>query len=409
MSQPPRQPASVPPGRRRIEWQPGQRGLDKHLLPVADALAAEIGCRYSYEGDLTSSWNGMVFPCAIDLDWVLERFEFAPGIRLGVDRDGDAYIVDRRHRTQIVGIASGNADARGDLARLWQRRKLADVDVVGTAAAIRAKMLDPPPLFGPDGRQYIAERPGQERPFEHLLPVVEAEKSWGNTTSGTFMEDDVKTHRPYVDGAFWYGSLTLTFNKPLHVDRLVETFDFDPDIWVAVQGDRSAAVSDPRADVFIDGAAPWRWPRTGVWGVLAAWARGELRPKPAATGVRVGIAPVEGQSPSYLHLVPVLESLCASGARAVYTVRKDGPTGWLMFSFAGVSGFEQVLEHFEFGGEIEIGQAPGDEAYLIDHGTRAVIWNERADYSALVPYRSRHDRQFAWLEARGRLATKGTT
>lgn len=66
----------------------------------------------------------------------------------------------------------------------------------------------------PDKQRIQADSPG-EHPYDHLLPVIRAEKSWGNRADSTGWCHDPKL-----------GSWSLTMTRPLHVSRLRETFEF---------------------------------------------------------------------------------------------------------------------------------------------------------------------------------------
>lgn len=66
----------------------------------------------------------------------------------------------------------------------------------------------------PAKQRIQADSPG-EHPYDHLLPVVKAEKSWGNSVTMPGWERDPKL-----------GGWTLTMFRPLDVARLREMFDF---------------------------------------------------------------------------------------------------------------------------------------------------------------------------------------
>jgi hypothetical protein len=73
-------------------------------------------------------------------------------------------------------------------------------------------------MSDPDGRIPLSPpQPGDEHDWTYLQPVVDAELAWGNVANGGF------TPHGRGDGA------SLTFRKPLHMDRLRATFLF-PDI-----------------------------------------------------------------------------------------------------------------------------------------------------------------------------------
>jgi hypothetical protein len=63
-------------------------------------------------------------------------------------------------------------------------------------------------------KQRIQSVGDAERPYAHFQPIVEAEKSWGNRLLGDF------TYNPND------GQWTAYTWRPLHLDKLRETFDF---------------------------------------------------------------------------------------------------------------------------------------------------------------------------------------
>lgn len=63
-------------------------------------------------------------------------------------------------------------------------------------------------------KQEIAQDSPGEHPYDHLMPVIKAEKSWGNLSRRGFVYD------PKL--AEW----TAYMSKPLHVDGLRELFEF---------------------------------------------------------------------------------------------------------------------------------------------------------------------------------------
>lgn len=83
------------------------------------------------------------------------------------------------------------------------------------------------------------------RPYSHLLPVLEAELSWGNSTPDGFRE--------LPDG--WWAAL---LRQPLHVDRLAAAFDFDSHIRLGRDDDGATWVVDGDSRVRLVAAAPRR-------------------------------------------------------------------------------------------------------------------------------------------------------
>lgn len=79
------------------------------------------------------------------------------------------------------------------------------------------------PVPTPAERRRV-EGTGTPEPWSHLVPVVEAEQSWGNRTDGVF--------RSQPDG--WYD---LSVGAPLHLDLLRTHFTF-PDHIVLGQNER---------------------------------------------------------------------------------------------------------------------------------------------------------------------------
>lgn len=113
-------------------------------------------------------------------------------------------------------------------------------------------------MTGAAPRGRIADRAPDGTPYGHLLPVVEAEREWGNETRDGF--------RPQHDT--W---VSAHFRDALHVERLRAEFDFPPHIRVGRGSDGLTFVSDDEALVSLVGFArspgrtgPPRPPRTGL-------------------------------------------------------------------------------------------------------------------------------------------------
>jgi hypothetical protein len=67
-------------------------------------------------------------------------------------------------------------------------------------------------------KQRIQSIGNAECPYAHFLPIIEAEKSWGNSVVGDFY------YRPRE------GEWAAVMARPLHLDRLREKFDFPDNI-----------------------------------------------------------------------------------------------------------------------------------------------------------------------------------
>ena len=86
------------------------------------------------------------------------------------------------------------------------------------------------------------------RPYAHLLPLVEAEVSWGNS--------DVEGFCQHPDG-WWSASL----RRPLHLDRLREVFALPAHVELGSRPDGSTWVVDGENRVKIVAAGDARGPR----------------------------------------------------------------------------------------------------------------------------------------------------
>lgn len=67
-------------------------------------------------------------------------------------------------------------------------------------------------------KQRIQSVGNADCPYAHFLPIIEAEKSWGNAMLGDFHYEPREDH--------WFASMT----RPLHLDRLREKFEFPENI-----------------------------------------------------------------------------------------------------------------------------------------------------------------------------------
>lgn len=94
-------------------------------------------------------------------------------------------------------------------------------------------------------------------PYSHLLPVVQAEREWGNSSVGEFAESP--------DG-WWY----LVLRAPMHLDRLAVAFDFPDHVRLGRSDDGATWVVDAENRVRIASAGTRRppWFSTGR-GLLA--------------------------------------------------------------------------------------------------------------------------------------------
>lgn len=104
----------------------------------------------------------------------------------------------------------------------------------------------------------LADRGEPDRPYSHLLPVVEAEASWGNRPLDEFREGK--------DGV-WY----VIMQRPLHLDRLRDSFVFPPNVRLGRTDTGGTYVTDVDAWVRIDAVGPnaERGPVGGRRGVLS--------------------------------------------------------------------------------------------------------------------------------------------
>jgi hypothetical protein len=106
----------------------------------------------------------------------------------------------------------------------------------------------------PDGRIPLSPQPGDEHEWTFLLPVVKAERSWGNRTF-------TPEFQPAGRGEGWY----LMFREPLHINRLRDRFLF-PDFVRLID-------DEPRTAV-IDGRYPYQ--ETSIQGGIAlGWVSGD--------------------------------------------------------------------------------------------------------------------------------------
>ena len=107
-------------------------------------------------------------------------------------------------------------------------------------------------MSGPDGRIPLSPpQPGDEHEWTYLQPVVDAELSWGNIADGGF--------RAVGHGDGW----TLSFRKPLHMDRLRDRFLF-PHIVELYDVEPRTEVIDtrfPYQEIRITGDIPLGWVR----------------------------------------------------------------------------------------------------------------------------------------------------
>lgn len=67
-------------------------------------------------------------------------------------------------------------------------------------------------------KQRIQSIGNADCPYAHFLPIIEAEKSWGNRLSGDFSYD-----RQYGEWVAWMA-------HPLHLEKLREKFEFPDNI-----------------------------------------------------------------------------------------------------------------------------------------------------------------------------------
>jgi hypothetical protein len=102
----------------------------------------------------------------------------------------------------------------------------------------------------------IADSGGPDRPYSHLLPIVEAEESWGNRVRSPFQRDR--------DG--W----RMSMEHPLHVDQLRNAFVFPPHIEVG---------RTPDGDTYVvDSSGGWPWCQ--IWVVNPNRTLGPASPRP---------------------------------------------------------------------------------------------------------------------------------
>jgi hypothetical protein len=98
-------------------------------------------------------------------------------------------------------------------------------------------------------RVVLAEGSDSGRPYSHLLPIVEAEESWGNRARDTFREDKTGWH--------------MTMERPLHIDRLSDTFVFPPNVTLGRGDDGGTSVAD------VDRGYAWCWIEGGKPGPVS--------------------------------------------------------------------------------------------------------------------------------------------
>lgn len=111
-------------------------------------------------------------------------------------------------------------------------------------------------------RRRVADRSPDQRPYGHLVPVLEAELSWGNSCRDGFR------HVPRDD------TWTAHLAAPLHLDRLLAEFEFPDHIRVGRTAAGDTYVFDDRALVGVSAASgdrsrPLGPPRPARTGLLA--------------------------------------------------------------------------------------------------------------------------------------------
>lgn len=109
-------------------------------------------------------------------------------------------------------------------------------------------------------RRRIADRSSTGDRYGHLLPVLHAEQSWGNSTRDGF------------ESAAKDGVWSLRLREPLRLDRLQAEFEFPPHIKLGRDGEGRTFLWDEKNYVEISAPPPQppRRPRTG----LLAWILG---------------------------------------------------------------------------------------------------------------------------------------
>ena len=106
------------------------------------------------------------------------------------------------------------------------------------------------------GPRAVANGGTGEQPYAHLLALVEAEVSWGNS--------DVEGFREHPDG-WWSASL----RRPLHLDRLRTVFDLPAHVELGTGPDGSTWVVDGQNRVKVVAAGDEHGPRQRRPGRLA--------------------------------------------------------------------------------------------------------------------------------------------
>jgi len=112
-----------------------------------------------------------------------------------------------------------------------------------------------------DPRRPIASAGTRERPQTHLEPVVEAELSWGNQIELEWGRLD-----KFLDDR------SMSLMRPLHIEKLRETFRFPPHVLLSAtlprptyKHDRGRLViSDTENFVMIYSPLPEGWTEEGV-------------------------------------------------------------------------------------------------------------------------------------------------
>jgi hypothetical protein len=121
-------------------------------------------------------------------------------------------------------------------------------------------------------KQRIQQDSPGEHPYDHLMPIIRAEKSWGNFNPRGFIYD------PKL------GEWTAYMSKPLHIDRLREMFELPDSITLAdgvIESNgikiRDTSIHDRRNLIHITYTDPRSmWPPSVVRFVdrLRAWSGG---------------------------------------------------------------------------------------------------------------------------------------